>query len=73
MSKPEKMRFNEKVTVACAYCEGSVRVGYGLVEVAGEERPVLLHSMPPCKRFIEDDALDFLTACRVAQEKRTAN
>jgi hypothetical protein len=46
----------------CAFCSGQLHPS-----APDAPQAFLLHSVPPCQKFVEMDPLDFLVACRKVQ------
>ena len=52
----------------CPYCAGRITVGKVVEgDVAVEaDTPMVLHTMPPCEKYLQEDTLVFLRNARVA-------
>lgn len=52
---------------ACPYCAGRITVGKVIEgDVAVESgTPMVLHTMPPCEKYLQEDMLVFLRNARV--------
>jgi len=47
-------------TFRCPFCGGA----FGAIEKETDQLPGLTHSLPPCRKFLELDVVEFLAAAR---------
>lgn len=62
----ESFSATEQVSFTCPFCGGTVTVGEHETDGKKSGNHVVLHTMPPCQKYIDEDPLVFIRNARVA-------
>ncbi|MHB8107909.1 MAG: hypothetical protein ACYDH4_10875 [Candidatus Cryosericum sp.] len=59
---------NRTADFRCPYCKGTYAMGEATVPGEMEDEIAVIHSYPPCAKFMEKNPLDFAVSAREIRE-----
>jgi hypothetical protein len=63
--------FSEIGRFGCAFCKGQLIAGYS--DPSDKDVPTLMHSAPPCRKFLDTEILEFLAENRITNAAMKMN